>query len=246
MTSLKRAFACIGLEGNVSVCSQLFGFRRKKVPLDPTGAIAKVSIRQQIQSLRNLQFNLNIIAVGSDLFSDGHDMQLDYTIYRLRQIYAQVGVAVGCVQNYYVPVAEALGHQYIGTEDAMKFMTHKWRVANDGISVFIPFVMSIPREGGSGTILGKSPVGGPCEGENTDDDELNGSVVVMSGDEQTAAAIAHEVGHYLGLEHRDEPNNVMFPTVGSNPRQRSQLNEEQGETIRQHCLIRAGCLLLFS
>jgi hypothetical protein len=129
----------------------------------------------------------------------------------------------------------------------MKFMTNHWRIPNDGIHVFIPFLMNMPLPLELGSILGKSPRPGPCVGDNYADDELNASVVGLYGSEQTASTFAHEVGHYLGLEHTDAVDNLMFPSANINTaRQRSKLNEEQLEIIRQHCLVTSSCLLLLS
>lgn len=245
MTSLRTAIACAGFaDKNVAVCGELFGFKRGQVPPDPTGVKAKVSIRQQIQSLRNLQFHLNVIAVGSDLFSDSDYIEIDYSIYRIRYIYAQVGIAVGRVQHYTVTTAEALGHENPTNDEALKALTHMWRVPNDGIHVFVPFLMNVPLD--KEVAAGKSIQVGPCEGETRDNNKMNASVVGLFGSEETATTFAHEVGHYLGLEHKDTANNLMLSSGTVNdPRQEVLLDEVQGEIIRAHCLVKPGCFFLF-
>jgi len=51
-------------------------------------------------------------------------------------------------------------------------------------------------------------------------------------------AIAHEVGHYLGLEHEDKlPDNLMFPRLLND----GKLYGGQGGVMVLHCSVNGGC-----
>ena len=63
------------------------------------------------------------------------------------------------------------------------------------------------------------------------------------GSEQTARTIAHELGHYLTLEHRnDEPDNLMCQSgSASSTRNSTVLTNDQGSDMRDHCMTHGGC-----
>ena len=99
---------CIGLPPTFSILGDFFGFRRRKLPTDPTGAQVRVSLARQVQRLKAFSFNLNVIEVGSDQFTDADRNQVDYSILRLRNIFDQVQVGVGRVPT--------LGYFYCGRQ----------------------------------------------------------------------------------------------------------------------------------
>lgn len=50
----------------------------------------------------------------------------------------------------------------------------------------------------------------------------------------SGAVMAHEVGHFLGLEHVADQNNLMYPTVPNG----GALTAAQGVVVRGHCSVR--------
>lgn len=252
--SLREMASCIGVTGGtLSVLGDLLGFFRGRLPPDPTGAVVQVSLLRQAQRLEGQHFHLNVIAVGSDNFTDAEDIQIDYTIYKIRNIYDQVEIGVGRVEHYGVLTADAGGLDAPTTTDQLEEITDTWTVPNNGIDVFIPFNMNVPSNGGM--ILGRSAVDGPCE--EKDDAGMNGSVSGLWGSDGTARTFSHEVGHYLGLEHTHdsgecpgtlaECNNLMAQTgcansCGSGTRNSIILTNDQGDIIDDHCLARFACL----
>lgn len=247
MASIRQLAGCVGIGGTFSVLGDFFGFFRRRVPPDPTGAATQVSLLRQAQRLQGPHYNLNVIAIGVDNFTDAEDIQVDYSIFKLRNIYHQRGVGVGRVEHYGVDTTDAQGLDTPTTRDHLEDITDTWSVPNNGIDLFIPFAMSVPSNGGM--VLGRSAVDGPCE--DKDDKGMNGSVSGLWGSEQTARTVAHELGHYLGLEHNhgdDCPtstsalNNLMAQSrCASSTRNSVNLTTGQGNTVKGHCLVKPGC-----
>jgi hypothetical protein len=238
MQSVRAMGTCVGLSGNFSVVRDLFGFIRGKLPPDPTGVAVTVSLSRQARRLRGRHFHLNIIAIGRDQFSDADFVELDYSVFKLRNIYNPVSIGVGRVRHWAVATADADGLDTPTSEGDLEDITHHWTVPNDAIDMFIPHNMSVPSNGGM--TLGLSPQDGPCDKNSKD---MNGSTCGLWGSEQTARSFAHELGHYLGLGHaNDRPDNLMCQSSGaSSIRDSVLLLSSQGDEMRDHCFVRDGC-----
>jgi hypothetical protein len=229
---------CVGLSGNFSVLRDLFGFIRGKLPPDPTGVAITISLSRQARRLRGRHFHLNIVAIGRDQFTDADFIELDYSVFKLRNIYDPVSIGVGRIRHWGVQTSDADGLDTPTSEGDLEDITHHWTVPNDAIDMFIPHNMSVASNGG--TTLGLSPEDGPCD-KNAKD--MNGSTCGLWGSEQTARSFAHELGHYLGLGHaNDRPTNLMCQSGGaSSIRDSVLLLSSQGDEMRDHCFVRDGC-----
>jgi hypothetical protein len=248
MASLRQSANCIGISGNFSVLRDFFGFYRRVLPPDPTKATVSISLLRQIGLLHGQHFHLNVIAVGWDNFTDDNNIVVDYSLFKLRNIYAQVNVGVGRIRHFVISVADADGLDAPTTTDQLEALTEAWSVPNDGIDLFICHDMNIPSNGGM--ILGYSPIDGPCPG-NKDDAGLSGSTIGLWENEQTARTMAHEVGHYLSLKHNHgdncptttaAKNNLMAQSrCAISIRDSTLLTSGQGDDIKHQCMTDHQC-----
>ncbi len=249
--SVRDLLDCVDadLTEDQSLLRRLFGFRRGLVPPDPTGADASVSVRQLAVDIDGDHIHLNVIAMGFDALNTANlasaRIDVDYCIYRIRNIYRPQGVGVGRVLHYSVDRDDADGLDVINGSDECVELWRSFYVDNDGIDAFV--VRSI-----SG-LLGLSPVGGDCGKQSKDDGLVAGGV--DNNAEGLSRTFAHEVGHFLGLDHNhnelpDGPcpattagqNNLMAQTgCAISVRNSVILTNTQGNDMDDHCTIREGC-----
>jgi len=244
-TSLRALAEVIGIKGSFSVLGEFYGFARRRLPLDPTAARVETSLREQFDSLRGRYFDLNVIAVGNDQFADADYDQIDYSIFRLRNIYRTVGLGVGKIEHWNVATSDADGLDTPTTTGDLEELTQDWTVPNDGIDMFVPHNMSIPSNGGM--VLGRSAIDGPSD---KDAKGMNGATCGLWGSEQTARTFAHELGHYLALEHNHRDtcptsaaarNNLMAQSRCTRGTRNSvALTDDQGTDMRDHPLVKSG------
>src|SRR5262249_61700569 len=190
MASIRALAACIGVDGDISVLRDFYGFIRGQLPPDPTGADVSVSLKRQVTRLEGDHFHLNVIQVGSDQFTDSDFIEIDYSIFRIRNIYEQVSLGVGRVLHWIVTTEQADGLDTPTSEDDLRDLTHDWTVDNDAIDMFIPHNMSVPSNGG--LVLGLSPVEGPG---GKDAKGSNGATCGVFGGGENARSVCQGVAH---------------------------------------------------
>ncbi len=256
--SVKDLMLCVDLDltQDQSVLRRLFGFRRTLVPPDPTGVAASVSVRQLAEDIDGDHVHLNVIRVGFDDFNDTEEdsalIDIDYSIYRIRNIFRPQGVGVGRVKHYVVEGDDdADEFADIDDTDEAEDLWRSYYVDNDGIDAFVVRTIS--------GFLGLSPVGGDCGKQSKDDGLLAGGV--DNGPEGMSRTFAHEVGHFLGLPHNHNAlpagpcpattagqNNLMAqtgctPFVGGarDVRNSVLLTNAQGNSMDDHCVIQGAC-----
>ena len=249
MASVKAIMNCIGVDtsGTRSLLFFLFGFSRARVPTDPDTTVrAEVSLLRLIRDLQGQHIHLNVIRVGFDNFSptaaDLAAMNLDYAVYRIRNIYRPQSLGVGRVEHYFITQAEANGRENIGSEDEANALWNEWSVQNDALDVFV--VRNIVG------FLGLSPVEGTCDKSDDDDGSLGGHITRPP--DGLSRTFAHEVGHFLGLDHNHGDGSCPSTTAGKNRlmaqtgcaislRTSVNLTGTEGVDMRDHCSVKSGC-----
>ncbi|RZI43346.1 matrixin family metalloprotease [Herbaspirillum sp. HC18] len=216
MASMKKLSNCIGLSGEVSVVRDFFGYW--------TGTHGTLSLLTQVRLVQGQHVHLNLIRTYP--FSDDFLQKIDLALQFMRDVYATVNFGVGRIKHYHINQG---GYEIIVGEAVALDLMNSWSVSNDGIDVFM--VLKIV-----GPAAGMSPVSGSCDKDDKND---SGSVIgVLDSGSSLGISFAHEVGHYLGLEHETElPDNLMYPSEPNG----AKLYGGQGGVMHGHCAVRAGC-----
>jgi len=216
MTSLRHVATCIGLSGKISIVRDFYGY--------VTGAPKKLSLANQVRLLQGNHIHLNLIRTTRP-FQPDVQKQIDQALQFMRDAYATVNMGVGRIQRFFVNQG---GYEIIVDQDVALDLTNSWSGPGDGIDIFLVFLIV-------GPAIGMSPVDGSCD----KDSKQSGSVIgVLDSYPNLGTTLAHEVGHYLGLEHEDDlPDNLMYPSAPNG----GKLYGGQGGVMKLHCSVKPGC-----
>lgn len=225
MTSVKDIAKCIGLNGSFSIVRDFYGYLVAPRPL---------SLTNQVRLLKVKHIHLNLIRVGSESLTSADEQRIDAAVQFARDTYATVAIGIGRVQRWDITTANANGRDNIDSDDEAGALTEEWSVPNSAHDVF--FVRTY-----AGNTRGRSDVKGSCD---KDAKSMTGSVVsIQDPSVNTGFYLAHEIGHYLGLDmdfddnHNPDPNNLMFFSAPNG----GKLTGGQGGVMKLHCLMRDPC-----
>ncbi len=234
--SLRAAAAEGGFTGGFSLCRNIYGYRQGKLPKNPVGAGTSMSLKAWARLHRGNSFNVNVIRVGIESFSSADFDEIDTDIGRMREVYGAIGVGVKWVKPFHINTADAEGHDVLTSQDEIDDLLSGWAVDNNGIDLYYPAGWMF--SGDDAGLLGKSVIGGPCPNDK-DVKGNKGSCVGLTG-QTSARSSSHEIGHYLGLTHRqDENTNLMAQTkFAKDPSwQQVGFDGDQVTDVKAHCMV---------
>jgi hypothetical protein len=226
--SLKSIANCMGHTGYVSTVAEVFGYVDSNYqPYTPRD----LSLKKQLKLMKGKHLHINCILVGYDGVGDAGWPDSEFqviaeSIEKMREIFAKQNLGIGKVVFQLISNADAGAYETISGKSEAEGLTDDWNGPAGNLDVF--WVDDVLDKDGW------SAIEGPCD----KDDKDQTGVVIQIGLGSFSALLAHEVGHYLGLEHTNATNNVMNPTVGSG---NTNITNSQGADLRDHCYVRSGC-----
>jgi len=245
---------CLGVTGDISINTHVYGYIFRDTDGSVFGTLAGSdtfpgsgaprtrSLKRHLQTISGKATDLVIILVAhendfSGVVTRDQVTKTQYAIQIARDIYAQRNLGIRTIRWLRIPVADAGGYANISDRGEAEDLTDDWSSSGGGIDVFL--VQTIGDAGGW------SNVDGPCSKESKFD--LSGAVLELSfGRRFMGVLLAHEVGHYLGLDHANSITNLMGVDsnddgIGEIDNNSTNLTSSQGTKMRSHCSVRGAC-----
>lgn len=222
--SLKDTAAdCLSETPKLSVLEDVFGYDE--------GAPSTLSVKQQLELVRGESLGLNLVLVAPENYPTGAIGTIEFAIQFMRDIYAQVDIGIRTLEWWAIDAVDAGAHAVIDSFNEAEDLVNDWRVDNDFIDVFV--VRS------ANGLDGFSAIDGPCNKRSLMG--ATGAVVSLNGsDTNVGNTFAHEVGHYLGLEHVSSPTNFIGNNGSSNSN--TGITTAQGDEMKgKDCFVEDVC-----
>lgn len=188
---------CLAETGTLRLNRDLFGYIYGKID-------RALSVRDHIERIRGTSINICIFLVGHEpgfggVFTEAQALRIQHAIDVMREIYAQANLGVRRIYWRYIGLDKAWPFITVDSGGATD-LTDAFSGPNDGIDVF--WVQTVSDAGGW------SNSDGPCD---KDGKGRTGAVLEVTGssDDFKGVLLAHEVGHYLTLQHANAITNMM-------------------------------------
>jgi hypothetical protein len=168
--------------------------------------------------------DINLFAVGSFSARDNQRMRDGLGV--ARHIFSQVGLNIRTARFSEIPSSDAGPLEIIDSVAEANQLIHTFGIDDHAVDLFV--VRSINGADGH------APKNGPCGDPNFFG--LLGCVGELFGSaENTGNSFAHELGHYLGLDHIVDTDNFIGGDGASNGN--TQIHEWQGAMMKGHCKV---------
>lgn len=178
--------------------------------------------------VEQLFLDINLVLVGDEDFTDTDKKNLASAMSFARGIYNKLDPRLRIrVQTHGISKSRAQSYTVIDSSAEAQDLTELITIENDRMDVFVVRVMN----GADGW----SPINGVCGRENKKKKEMwTGCVVSLNGTvDNIGNTIAHEMGHYLGLDHLNEAGSFIRSNSNSN----TGIHQWQGNVMYKHCNV---------
>ena len=162
-----------------------------------------------------LSYGVNIIKVGD--FGAMEHVDLYDAVDEMQDLFEQRDITIREVDRRIINDSLAGSYTVLNSENEFRDMLEDWSCRNDRIDVFVVQDFNWSGFNGfAGGIPGPASKGGRSDGVAADKTGFTDS----SGTDRLRVTtlgqlIGHEVGHYLGLPHKETTNNLMRSNTGN-------------------------------
>jgi hypothetical protein len=161
-----------------------------------------------------IEYGVNIIKVGNFGSQEGLDLYdaVDIT----RQIYERRDITFSGVRRWIIDDTRAGGFTILNDDPEFRDLLRGWSVPNDNIDVYVSHDFDWSTFNGmAGDIPGPSSKGGDKDGVAVEKTGYTSALGTRRlNTDVLSKLIGHELGHYLGLEHVSDANNLMLRNTG--------------------------------
>jgi hypothetical protein len=200
------------------------------ISISMTAADGRV-VRGEITARVMLAYGVNIIKVGD--FGAQEHVDLYNAVDQMRQIYEQRDITLRGVDRRIINNAAAGSYTIVNSETEFRDLLEDWSVPNNFVDVYVAQQFQWSGFNGyAGDIPGPASKGGRKDGVAVDKSGFtDASGTARLPVTTLAQLIGHEIGHYLGLQHLEDTNNLMRSNTGNRG---PDLNYNQYRTMFPH------------
>lgn len=177
------------------------------------------------------QVVINLILVGRELFTAVQIAEVNAALAAAREIYAKVGIYLRVAGTYGLTAAQAGGYVTIDNAGEAVDLTSRWSFPGHAVDLFVVRRWLGPQ-------VGQSALDGSCNKNDNSYGGMTGTVAEIVGSAAVSGVVmAHEVGHYLGLDHSYVNGNFMYPSLSAAA---TAIQTAQGDVMKRHCFVSPG------